>query len=50
LAGAVDARIRAAAKGKYAFEDNDVELVIASGRDEVFRLVRLDGDVDVRHE
>jgi len=50
LAGAVDARIRAAAKGKYAFEDNDVELVIASGRDEIFRLVRLDGEVDVRHE
>lgn len=50
LAGAIDARIRAAAKGKYAFEDNDVELIIDSGSDELFRLVRYDGEVDVRHE
>lgn len=50
LAGVMGARIRAAAKGKYAFVDDDVELVIDTGEGEVFRLVRIDGDVDVRHE
>jgi hypothetical protein len=50
LGGATDARVRAAAKGKYAFEDNDVEMVIDTGSGEVFRLARFDGDVDVHHE
>ena len=50
LAGATDARVRAAAKGKYAFENNDVEMVIDTGRGEVFRVSRLDGEVDVRDE
>ncbi len=48
LAGAVDARIRAAAKGKYAFQDDDVELIIATGGDRKFQLVRIEGDVLVR--
>jgi hypothetical protein len=48
LTAAGDARIRAAAKGKYAFEDNDVELEIQAGDNEQIKLVRLAGDVDVR--
>ena len=47
LAGVADARVRAASKGKYAFDDNDIELVVDTGRDELFRLTRIDGDVDV---
>jgi hypothetical protein len=47
LAGVEDARVRAAAKGKYAFQDNDVELVINTGGSETFRLARFDGGVDV---
>ena len=50
LSGAMDARVRAASKGKYAFEDNDVELVVDTGKGEVFRLERIDGEVDVSHE
>jgi len=50
LAGVADARVRAAARGKYAFESNDVELVIDTGTGERFRLARFDGDVDVAHE
>lgn len=50
LAGAVDARIRAAAKGKYAFEDNDVQLVITNENGKIFHISRFDGDVEVRHE
>lgn len=48
LAGARDARIRAAAKGKYAFQDNDVEMNISTGSGEAFSIARLDGEVDVR--
>lgn len=47
LSGATDARVRAASKGGYAFEENDVELVVDTGKDEVFRLTRIDGEVDV---
>lgn len=48
LAGIKDARVRAAAKGDYAFQDNDVELVIHTGNNgELFRLARFDGEVDV---
>ena len=47
LAGVEDARIRAAAKGMYAFQDNDVELVVNTGGGELFTLTRIDGDVDV---
>ncbi len=47
LAGVIDARVRAAARGKYAFADNGVELVIDAGNGEQIRLIRLDGDVDV---
>jgi len=50
LSGATDARIRAASKGKYAFESNDVELVVDTGMGEVFRLARFDGEVDVSNE
>lgn len=50
LAGVADARVRAAAKGRYAFENNDVELLVNTGNGELFRLARFDGDVDVAHE
>ncbi len=50
LTGVTDARVRAAAGGKYAFADNDVELVIDTGNGEQFKLTRLDGDVDVTSE
>jgi len=49
LSGAKDARVRAASKGKYAFESNDIELVVI-GNDEIFRLTRFDGEVDVSHD
>lgn len=47
LAGVEDARVRAAAKGKYAFHDNDVELIVNTSGGELFTLARIDGDVDV---
>jgi hypothetical protein len=50
LSGATDARVRAASKGKYAFESNDVELVVDTGKGQVFRLARFDGEVDVGHD
>jgi hypothetical protein len=50
LTGVVDARVRAAARGKYAFENNDVELIIDTGKGEQFRLTRYDGDVYVTLE
>jgi len=49
LSGATDARIRAASKGKYAFENNDVELIVDIGKEEVFKLERFDGEVEVSH-
>lgn len=48
LTGITDARVRAASRSRYAF-DNKVELVIA-GLYERFKLIRIDGDVDVHHE
>lgn len=50
VAGISDARVRAAARGKYAFASNNVELVIDTGKGEKFKLARLDGDVYVTHE
>ncbi len=52
LVGATDARVRAASKGKYAFENNDVELIIKTNSDsrEVFKITRFDGEVDVGNE
>lgn len=50
LTGAIDARIRAAAKGNYAYQNEDIELEINTGKGESFRLVRLTGDVDIEHE
>jgi hypothetical protein len=47
LTGAVDARIRAASKGKYAFEKGDVELTIDTGKNEIFKLLRIDDEVEV---
>ena len=49
LMGAIDARIRAAAKGNYAFEDYGVKLSITTENGEQFSLTRLDGDVEVCH-
>lgn len=50
LAGLTDARVRAASKGEYAFENNDIELVIDASNGERFKLARFDGAVDVEHE
>jgi len=52
LTGVVDARIRAASKGRsaYAFSDDDVELKVDSGGRESFTLSRFDGDVHVEHK
>jgi hypothetical protein len=50
LTGAMDARVRAASKGRYAFMNDDIELTVRTGDTETFRLFRFDGDVDVGHE
>lgn len=50
MSGASDARVRAASKGKYAFQDNDVTLEITAGNRGVFRLDRFDGEVDVTND
>jgi len=49
LVGVRDARIRAAAKGQYAFENKDIELVVKT-ENEKFRLERIEGLVVVKHE
>ncbi len=43
LSGIVDARVRSAAKGGYAFSGGDVELVISPAEDQRFRLKRIAG-------
>jgi hypothetical protein len=48
LAGIEDARIRAASKGDYAIANDDVELVIKTGDNEVIRVTRFEGDVIVK--
>ena len=50
LLGARDAQVRAASKGKYAFEDSRVKLEVDAGNEEVFRLERFEGDVFVEYE
>lgn len=50
LSGVTDARVRAAARGNYAFQDNGVELIVDTGEGEVFKLARFDGEVDVSRE
>jgi hypothetical protein len=50
LAGIKEARVRAAAKGEYAFEDNDVEVIIDTGTGDRFHISRVDGEVDFAHE
>lgn len=50
LEGVEDARVRAASKGKYAFENDDVELLINAYDDGQFRLTRFEGDVEVTHD
>ena len=47
MSGAMDARIRAASRGKYAFQNNDVTLVINENQRGAFELTRFDGAVDV---
>ena len=50
LTGVTDARVRTVSKGNYAFEDNDVELIVKiTETDEPFwfEIRRLDGDVKV---
>ncbi len=47
LLGAMDARVRAASKGNYAFEDDGVKLEIKTDKGEVFKLERFGGDVVV---
>lgn len=50
MRGIIDARIRAASKGKYAYEDNDVVLKINAGEKGYYSLVRISGEVDVKYE
>ena len=45
LLGAMDARVRAASKGNYAFEGDGVKLEIRTGKGEVFELERFGGEV-----
>ena len=47
LAGASDARVRAAAKSEYAFQPNDVELVVTTEQGIRYHLTRIDSEVDV---
>lgn len=49
LVGISDAQIRAASKGEYALANDDVELLISTGKDEMFRLSRFDGEVEVNN-
>lgn len=50
LSGVTDARVRAASKGKYAFENNEIELIVYTSEGERFRLTRIDGMVVVNNE
>ena len=45
LSGATDARVRAASRGEYAFENKDVELLVDMGMGEEKRFARLNGQV-----
>jgi hypothetical protein len=47
LVGIVDARVRAASRSEYAFQDRKVELKVETSKDKCFRLVRYDGEVNV---
>ncbi|MFN8658752.1 MAG: hypothetical protein U0105_20625 [Candidatus Obscuribacterales bacterium] len=47
LTGVQDSRVRAASRGRYAFEKEEVELVVRTGEGEEFSLTRYDGDVSV---
>ena len=49
LIGATDARVRAASKGKYAFANDDVELIIKTDSVDDLKIVRLEGDVGVEN-
>jgi hypothetical protein len=50
LMGAKDARIRAATKGKYAFEPNSVEITIKTGKDYNLKITRIDSEVAINHD
>lgn len=50
LVGATDARVRAAAKGRYAFVSDDVELIIKTDRSDFYKIMRIDSEVDVKIE
>jgi hypothetical protein len=50
LSGVKEARVRAAAKGEYAYDDNSVDLIIDTGKGDRFILSRVDGEVDFSHE
>jgi hypothetical protein len=47
LTGIEDARIRAASKGKYAIQNDGIELSIEINNKEKIKVKRIDGDVDV---
>ena len=47
LAGATDARVRAAAKCGYAFENENIEIIVKTDSKEDFVFSRLDGEVDL---
>lgn len=50
LVGITDARVRAASRGEYAFENDDVELLVDTPNSGKFKLTRLDGEIDLSHE
>lgn len=50
LTGVEDARARAAAKGRYAFQNDDVQLVIDDSSGGHFLIERVDGGVVVGHD
>lgn len=50
LGGSKDARVRAAARSKYAFLDKDIQLAIRTDGREKFKLIRTDGEVEVEVE
>jgi hypothetical protein len=50
LTGVQDSRVRAASKGDYAFQKDEVQLKVYTARGEHFILSRYDGDVHVEHK
>ncbi len=49
LSGILDARIRVVSEGKYAFQNDDIKLIVKTGKDdgEVFEIERFEGEVEI---